>query len=199
LQGTASKIWAHDMFAASQKPWSRRFFLKWSLMTMAAVQFPLDVLANIPEFRSAERSLYLYNIHTGEHFREIYWADGEYLTESLDTANKFMRDYRTGDIKPIDIAVLNLIHTIQSTLDVKGPLQVISGYRSKKTNNLLIRKGRSVARNSYHLKGKAVDIYHPCVSLRQLRRIAIKLKGGGVGYYPRNHFVHVDTGPIRYW
>lgn len=165
----------------------------------AALQLPVKALAKIPECRTNERKLFLYNIHTGEYFRDVYWADGAYLGESLETINRFMRDYRTGEVKKIDARLLDLVHTIQTSVEVKEPFQVVSGYRSHKTNDLLIKEGRQVARNSFHIKGKAVDIYQPCVSLRKLRRLAMKLKVGGVGYYPRHHFIHVDTGPVRYW
>jgi uncharacterized protein YcbK (DUF882 family) len=187
------------MVTVIQKPWSRRSFLKWSIMMAVALQLPVETLAKIPECKTVERKLSLYNIHTGEYFHDIYWADGAYLGESLETINRFMRDYRTGEIKEIDIRLLDLIHTIQGSIEVTNPFEVVSGYRSHTTNKLLIKEGRQVAQNSFHIKGKAVDIYQPCVSLRQLRRLAMKLKVGGVGYYPQHHFLHVDTGPVRYW
>lgn len=182
-----------------QRPWSRRSFLKWSLMMAAAVQLPMEVLAKIPEGHTGERKLSLYNIHTGEQFNDIYWADGAYLGESLETIDRFMRDYRTGEVKEIDIKLLDLIHSIQTAAEVKEPFRIVSGYRSDKTNDLLIRQGRQVARNSFHIKGKAIDICQPCMSLSKLRKLAMKLRVGGVGYYPQHHFVHVDTGPLRYW
>ncbi len=194
-----SKIWTPDTVAAIQRPLSRRSFLKWSITAAVALQLPVETLAKIPECRTMERKLSLYNINTGEYFSDVYWADGAYLGESLEGINRFMRDYRTGEVREIDISLLDLVHTIQKTVDVKEPFRVISGYRSHKTNDMLIRQGHQVARNSFHIKGKAVDIYQPCVSLRKLRRLAMKLRVGGVGYYPQQHFIHVDTGPIRYW
>jgi uncharacterized protein YcbK (DUF882 family) len=168
-------------------------------MMAAAVQLPMEVLAKIPDGHTGERKLSLYNIHTGEQFNDIYWADGAYLGESLETIDRFMRDYRTGEVKEIDIKLLDLIHSIQTAAEVKEPFRVVSGYRSDKTNDLLIRQGRQVARKSFHIKGKAIDICQPCMSLSKLRKLAMKLRVGGVGYYPQHHFVHVDTGPLRYW
>jgi uncharacterized protein YcbK (DUF882 family) len=191
------------MVRAIQRPWSRRSFLKWSIIMAAALQVPFEALAKIPakvpEYPTDERKLSLYNIHTGEYFYDIYWADGAYLGESLEAINRFMRDHRTDEIKEIDIRLLDLVHAIQTSIGGQEPFQVISGYRSHKTNDLLIKQGRQVARNSFHIKGKAVDIYQPCISLGKLRKLAMKSKVGGVGYYPRHHFIHVDTGPVRYW
>ena len=199
MQSRTSKIWTTDIVTAMQRSWSRRSFLKWSIMMVMASQLPVEALAKISECRTGERKLSLYNIHTGEYFHDIYWADGAYLWKSLETINRFMRDYRTGEVKGIDIRLLDLVHTIQTSVKAREPCQVISGYRSHKTNDLLIKQGHQVARNSFHVKGKAVDIHQPGVPLRQLRRLAVKLKVGGVGYYPQCRFIHVDTGPARYW
>jgi len=172
-------------------------------MMAVALQVPVEALAKIParisECPAGERKLSLYNIHTGEYFYGTYWADGAYLGESLKIINRFMRDYRTDEIRDIDIRLLDLVYTIQRSIGGEEPFQVISGYRSHKTNDLLLKQGHQVARNSFHIKGQAVDIYQPCIPLKELRKLAMQSKVGGVGYYPRHNFIHVDTGPVRYW
>ena len=110
-----------------------------------------------------------------------------------------MRDTRTDDTSPIDPHLLDLIYLISIKLKSKDPVQVISGYRSQKTNDLLLKRDKSVAKNSYHLKRQAADIRIPGIKSSALRRAAYELKKGGVGYYPRHRFVHIDVGPVRYW
>jgi uncharacterized protein YcbK (DUF882 family) len=110
-----------------------------------------------------------------------------------------MRDRLTGEIKPIDTGLLDLLHAIGTHLEVHRPLHVISGYRSPSTNTLLRKRGKPAAKNSYHLHGKAADIRIPGCQLSALRGVSVQLKGGGVGYYSQSRFLHVDVGPIRYW
>lgn len=156
---------------------------------------------------SQVKSLAFHNIHTGEDFRGAYWADGCYRNDALADIARVLRDYRTGEIKPIDTRLLNLLHRLagrladhpEERLPLEAPFQVISGYRSARTNALLRRRGYGVARNSLHLTGQAVDIRMPGVPLAELRRVAMSLRGGGVGYYPASNFAHIDVGPIRYW
>jgi uncharacterized protein YcbK (DUF882 family) len=117
----------------------------------------------------------------------------------LDDLNYILRDHRTGEIKPIATQLLDLIHALSEKLCARRPFHIISGYRCQATNDLLRRRGRGVARNSLHLQGKAVDIRLPGCDLSVLRESAMGLRGGGVGYYPRPSFVHVDIGTVRYW
>jgi uncharacterized protein YcbK (DUF882 family) len=148
---------------------------------------------------ATERSLSLHNTHTGESLRVVYWVQGEYFPGALDDLNHILRDHRTGEIKPIDTQLLDLLHALSEKLCARNPFHIISGYRSQVTNDLLLRRGRGVDRNSLHIQGKAVDIHLPGCELPVLRETAIGLRGGGVGYYPRPNFVHVDIGPVRYW
>ena len=147
----------------------------------------------------AERSLSFYNIHTGESLKTVYWADGWYVEEGLNEIDRHLRDYRTGQIKQIDLRLLNLLHDLRGVLDTGQPYSVISGYRSPETNALLARHTTGVAPNSYHIRGMAIDIRVPGRYTEDIRWMAIGLRGGGVGYYPESDFVHVDVGPVRDW
>ena len=149
--------------------------------------------------RKQERQLAFRHLHTGEHEKIIYWAGGEYLSDNLRQLNYLLRDHRTGDSVQIDKNLLDLLYKLQISLGEPGEFQIISAYRSPKTNKLLRSKSGGVAKRSLHMQGKAVDIRLPGVKLKNLHNAAIALRSGGVGYYPKSNFVHIDTGRVRYW
>ena len=113
--------------------------------------------------------------------------------------DKHLRDFRTGDVHRIDARLLDLLSLVHSELETSIPFHVISGYRSPLTNRQLRRAGRHVASNSFHTSGMAIDVRVPGRDPGKLRRIALRQKSGGVGFYPRLGFVHLDVGPVRYW
>lgn len=178
---------------------SRRSFLKWGTIAATAGLVPRAALAKASRFLAAERKISLYNMHTGEQLTVPYCVKGEYMPDALTEINHILRDHRTDDIRPIDTRLLDLLHALSVNLSATTPFHVVSGYRSPKTNQLLRKKSRGVSKNSLHMYGRAIDIYLPCCRLDKLRQMATVLKVGGVGYYPKSHFVHVDTGKIRYW
>ena len=178
---------------------SRRTFLTAGLVTTAACLFPHKTAAAVAKIFVPERRLFLHNIHTGESMRALYWNEGTYVPEALDEINYLLRDYRTGEVKEIDTDLLDLLFALRRKLGSKGPFEVISGYRSPETNALLRSRSKGVAKHSLHIRGKAVDIRLPNYALKTLRRAAVDLRRGGVGYYPSSDFVHVDVGRIRYW
>ncbi len=139
-----------------------------------------------------ERSLHLHNTHTGEFFKDVYWAEGEFVNESLGRIDKVLCDHRTGETINMNKDLLNLLNTLTNQFGVTKALDVFSGFRSPKTNEKLRRQKRGVAKHSKHLTGHAVDFRIPGVRLTDLRNAARKLKAGGVGFYPRSGFVHVD-------
>jgi uncharacterized protein YcbK (DUF882 family) len=147
----------------------------------------------------APRKLAFYNLHTGEAFTATYWAGGHYIADQLRSIDRVLRDFRTGDIAPIDPDSLDLLHLLQRKLESNQQFHVISGYRSPKTNDMLHRASDGVASNSLHTVGKAIDIRIPGRSLADVRREALALRSGGVGYYPKSDFVHVDVGRVRSW
>lgn len=187
--------------AAFFEPCSRRSFLKTTLLAAAILHIPRPVLSAVTTAPSSQKDcfLYIYNTHTGEFFKDVYRSRGIYLPESLEMLNRILRDYRTGEVTRIDPELFDLLHAIQSGVQTKEAYHVVSAYRTRETNEYLRKIGRKVARNSLHIAGKAVDVYLPDVALSTLRKKAVQLRSGGVGYYRRNHFVHIDTGNIRYW
>ena len=110
-----------------------------------------------------------------------------------------MRDHRTGEIKPVDPNLLDLLHRIVMEEKSRSPISIISGYRSPSTNAALRKVTAGVAEKSLHMEGRAIDIRIPGYQTTALRQLAINLKGGGVGYYPESDFIHLDTGPVKVW
>ena len=145
------------------------------------------------------RTLAFRHLHTEEVVRATYWADGAWQLDGLREINYVLRDFRTGEVADMDTRLLELLHGLSAKLESDQPFEVISGYRSPKTNADLASRSKGVARRSLHMRGMAVDIRLPETSLAGLRRAAMDLRGGGVGYYPGSNFVHVDTGSVRYW
>ena len=145
------------------------------------------------------RSLAFENLHTGETLRTVYWEQGRYLNQALRDIEYLLRDFRTGQQHPIDVALLDLLHSMRRQLDCTRPIQLISGYRSPATNAALRARSHGVARSSLHMQGMASDIRIPGRDLRHVRDIAWSLGRGGVGFYPRSNFVHVDVGAVRRW
>lgn len=177
---------------------SRRNFMKLGILAAAAsAAFPLTASARTHAF--PERSLAFYNIHTGERLQVAYWADGNYHAGALDEINYLLRDYRAGQVKAIAPGLLDLLHSVNRVLESPQPFHVVSGYRSSATNAMLAERSTGVAKHSLHMEGKAIDIFLPDRSLKDLHRVALALGKGGVGYYPKSDFVHMDIGRVRSW
>jgi uncharacterized protein YcbK (DUF882 family) len=174
---------------------TRRNFLKTTVAAAATLLVPTAFA--LPT--TGERQLKFYNLHTGEHLKATYWADGVYVADEMNAINHILRDFRTGDIKSIDPHLMEVLYQLQHRVEQKGAFHVISGYRSPKTNEKLHRLGNGVATHSLHMRGKAIDIRLPGVELKHLRQAALSLHSGGVGYYPKSNFIHVDTGRPRFW
>jgi len=147
----------------------------------------------------APRSVSLYNVHTGEWLRTVYWADGHYIREAVRDINWILRDHDTDEIRPMNAGVLDLLGMLRDRLDTSDPFLVVCGYRSPATNHRLWLEHAGVAKHSYHIKGMAIDLRSEGRTIEQIRDAALSLRCGGVGYYPRSGFVHVDCGPVRQW
>lgn len=145
------------------------------------------------------RRLIFHHLHTGEKLSRVYWADGEYLSGPLEEIAWLCRDFRTGEVHRIDRKTLDMVFRVRQVLETSKPVEIISAYRSPKTNAALAARSSGVARRSFHMQGKAIDIRIPGISSRLVSKAAISLKSGGVGLYSRSDFVHVDTGPRRRW
>jgi uncharacterized protein YcbK (DUF882 family) len=174
----------------------RRRLLGWSF----AAGYGLLVLGvKMATAAATARRLAFHNLHTGESLSSVYWEDGRYLADALAEIDHVLRDFRTGEVHRIDPALLDLVHRLGVALGSAQPFHVISGYRSPETNAMLASKSGGVAKNSYHVKGMAIDLRLPDRRLEDLRAAALALAGGGVGYYPKSDFIHMDTGPVRAW
>ncbi|MGC2202929.1 MAG: DUF882 domain-containing protein [Stellaceae bacterium] len=169
------------------------------LLGAAVAVTTVGLVKSAPALSYAPRSVSLYNTHTGEWLRTVYWADGHYIREAVRDINWILRDHHTDEMRPIDAGVLDVLGMMRERLDTSDPFLVVSGYRSPITNTRMYFHGEGVAKHSYHVKGMAIDLRSETRSLPQLRAAAMSLECGGVGYYPRANFVHVDCGPIRHW
>jgi uncharacterized protein YcbK (DUF882 family) len=174
----------------------RRSVLRYGLAGLAGITAN-PAIAALESVR--ERKLALHNLHTGETIRTTFWTDGMFQIDALRDIDFVLRDFRTGDIEVIDPQLLVLLHKISQRIGKDEPFDVISGYRSPKTNARLASNSNGVAKHSLHMQGMAVDICLPGMKLAHLRDAAKSLKAGGVGYYPKSNFIHIDTGKVRYW
>ena len=146
-----------------------------------------------------ERALQFFHTHTLKHLSIVYKRRGEFVPDALNEINAYLSDFRTGDVTEIDPQLLDLIYDLRETLGSKGTFEVISAYRSPKTNDMLRSRSSGVAKNSQHVLGKAIDVRLTDIELPKLRDTAIAMQRGGVGYYSRSNFVHIDTGRVRRW
>jgi uncharacterized protein YcbK (DUF882 family) len=176
---------------------NRRRFVGRSLAATGGLLLPAPMVAAAEQSEAREASF--YNTHTGESLTALYWEGGHYLAPRLTEINYVLRDFRTGDVHTIDPNLVDLVRRLCLAMAYDGPVHVISGYRSPKTNAMLASRSSKVAKNSYHMKGMAIDLRLPGRRLEDVRAAAMSLRGGGVGFYPEPQFVHLDTGPVRAW
>ena len=184
---------------------SRRSFLKTATGCAALAVLPSPAFAQSKPLATSvidlhgERRLYIKVQHSGEIFDGTFRNDVFANTGALAQIDILMRDWRRDEVVQIDRSLIDLLANVQSQIGYHEPLTLISCYRSRKTNEMLRRRSRAVAKNSYHVKGMAVDLRIDGVSTKKLRNISRPFKAGGIGYYPRKNFVHLDTGPLRSW
>ena len=156
----------------------------------------------IPEPFSAapQRKLELVHIHTKERLETVYWDDGVYRQDAMRAIDVLLRDWRRQRARPIDPALLDQLWFLQEAVGVRGPINVVCGYRTPETNAMLRRLTTGVAKNSLHVEGMAIDLRLPGCPTASLHEAALRLgRRGGVGYYPDSNFLHLDTGPVRDW
>lgn len=185
----------------SHTHWNRRSFLK------ASLAGALFLFSHNPAFsmliepdRLPQGKLTLFNTHSKERLTVIYRnPQGEYDPEALTAINRVLRCHYTQEVAQMDIRVIEYLNQVDKELGGDNEIHIISGYRSPAYNSLLRREGRHVAKNSYHMKARAIDVSFPHVGLEKVRRSALQLKFGGVGYYPGAGFVHIDSGAFRTW
>jgi len=147
----------------------------------------------------SEKRLSFYHTHTQKTLEIAYAFGDQYIDSALDEINEFLGDFRTGDAAAIDRELLDFVYAVRQALGSTQTFEVISAYRSPATNEMLRASGDGVARNSQHLLAKAIDVRLRGTDTMQLRNAAIAMKRGGVGYYEKSDFVHLDTGRVRTW
>ena len=152
-----------------------------------------------PAAADNHRSLSFHHTHTGEQLTVVYWQDGVYLNTALAEINHFLRDFRTDEAATMDPELLDLLHTVYQRTGSQGHFEVISAYRSPRTNEMLRANSTGVAKKSQHLLGKAIDVRLTDVPISELRSVAYELQRGGIGFYKASNFVHLDTGRFRTW
>jgi uncharacterized protein YcbK (DUF882 family) len=187
----------HDETTDSSPLLGRRRLL--SLGFAAAATSMMVPAAFASQAPSGDRTLSFYNTHTDEKLTATYLRGTNFDKGALRDINHILRDFRTGDVFPIDLKLLDLLTELHQKTGSKKPFQIISGYRSPKTNKMLNAESSGVAKRSMHLDGKAIDIRLADVKLHYLKAAAVEMKRGGVGMYTVSNFVHVDTGRVRYW
>lgn len=183
---------------ASSTQISRRNVLRASIGGLITAAAPSAVLGAVRPPQTV-RALAFNHLHTGEILSVPYWENGGYLTDALAEIDTVLRDFRTGEKIRMDTGLLDFMFRLRAELQSDEAFQIISAYRSPKTNARLAARSRNVSRRSYHMDGMAIDIRLPGRRLRDVRHAALNLKLGGVGYYPRSNFVHIDTGRVRFW
>ena len=168
-----------------------------SLAIPALAQVASPALVGIKD--TGCRTLALQALNTGEKLKVDYWVDGDYVQDALSGIDRVLRDHRSGEVHRIEPKLLDQLNDLQSRLELSSGFQVISGYRSPATNAKLHEKSSGVASKSLHMLGHAIDIRVPGCALDRLHQTALAMKAGGVGYYPKSNFVHVDIGRVRHW
>ncbi len=176
---------------------SRRNLLRCSAAALTSAVLPqvIQASSNI----TSDRTLDFINLHTNEKLSCCYWSNGTYELHSLTEINYILRDHRAEEIYEIDHSLLDLLYMLRETSGSQAPFHIISAYRSPKTNERLRSGSSGVAKRSLHMQGKAIDIRLPDIELTQLRDTAVALQAGGVGYYAKSNFLHVDIGRPRTW
>jgi uncharacterized protein YcbK (DUF882 family) len=177
---------------------TRRMALKAGLGLVAAVATPMPAWARILA-KKPNRELSFLNLHTGERLKAEYFHNGQYVPSAMHAVSVLLRDHHNNKIHPIDPYLLDLAHLLHANVASATPINVVCGYRSPETNAMMHEVSAGAAVHSMHIQGKAIDIRLPGTRLSSLRKAALALRQGGVGYYPEDNFVHIDTGKVRHW
>ena len=168
-----------------------------SLMALSGARLQAG---DVSSERGQEHALRLYNTHTGERLEIVFRRGEEYIPGSLAKLDYFLRDHNTGDVRHFDPRLYDILADLTSSVGhPNGEIDIVCGYRTPSTNESLRAHTTGVAKNSLHIQAEAIDLRMPGVDTLTLRRAALALRRGGVGYYPHSDFIHVDTGRVRQW
>jgi len=181
--------------------WTRRRLIQTAIASGAGLSISGLALATeaVSETPLPERYLELHNTHTSETVSVIYRRGEEYNARAIASLRNVMRDHRNGESHDIDAALYDQLFDLATVAGCDARFEIISGYRSPASNSKMAAASRGVAKNSLHLQGRAIDVrLHGC-TCADLRDLALAAARGGVGYYHRSDFVHLDTGRFRTW
>jgi uncharacterized protein YcbK (DUF882 family) len=178
---------------------SRRSFLKSGLTLSMAALISTGVKPALAMPSGGAYSVSFRNSHTGESFSGVYRVGDKYLPDAFERINYVMRDFRANEVFPMDPRAIDIIAAVHRYTGSTNPYSIISGYRSPHTNAMLRSNSRGVAKRSLHMSGQAIDVRLEGVNTKHIREIATNLRAGGVGYYSRQQFVHMDSGTFRTW
>lgn len=175
----------------------RRSFLFWGAGAAALlIVRPDKASAAVDRYRT----LTLHSRWSNEVFHGPYYEKGRYLPDALAEINHLFRDRHNQAVTKIDIRLLDLLNGFAAKANYTNSLEIVCGYRSRSTNNALLHEGQRVAKDSLHILGRAVDVrFGKELPLKQARQVALALQAGGVGYYRKQKFLHLDVGPVRSW
>lgn len=199
------RLQTQSMDALVKRSVGRRQLLRWLAVGPAALslalreQLALADALQLDRLALAPRELSMRNLHTAERIQVRYFDDGRYLPDALNQLNHLLRDHRSGEAANMDPRLFDQLHTLASGARCVPEYEIISGYRSPATNEKLRETSEGVARQSLHTQARAIDVRLSRVSCSRLRELAIGLQLGGVGYYAKSDFVHLDTGRVRTW
>lgn len=168
------------------------------MLAGAPVVRAVESLTNTPALH-IPRSLSLVSTHTGEHVETCYFEEGQYCSDGLAQLDRVLRDHRSGEVAAMDPKLFDQLHALAARAGCKPHFQIISGYRSPATNEKLRKVSTGVATRSLHMGGRAIDVRLPGCSTSKLRDYALQMRAGGVGYYAKSDFLHLDTGRVRSW
>jgi uncharacterized protein YcbK (DUF882 family) len=147
-----------------------------------------------------ERQIALVNTHTRETVEVVFKRGEQYDAPALEALKKVLRDHRNGEMHDMDPRLYDLLHELAQAANREPHYEIISGYRSAESNNKMSsRPGSGVAKKSLHMQGRAIDVRLKNCPSSTLRDLALAAKKGGVGYYAKSDFVHIDTGSFRTW
>lgn len=153
-----------------------------------------------PSTAASEHTLRLYNTHTNEKIEIVYRRGDQYIQSALAKLDFFLRDHNTNEVRHFDPRLYDILSDLTVSVGHPGgELDIVCGYRTTSTNAALRAHTTGVAKNSLHIQAEAIDLRMPGVNTLKLRKAALALARGGVGYYPHSDFIHVDTGRVRQW
>jgi uncharacterized protein YcbK (DUF882 family) len=184
--------------------WTRRRWLQDIITGTAGLSLArfasAEDIAKAEAAKPVERAIELFNTHTSESLNIVYKRGDEFDAGALVRLNQLLRDHRNGEVHEMDPRLFDQLHDLAHSAHCDAHFEIISGFRSQESNDKMsARPGSGVAKKSLHMQGRALDVRLKGCSCSELRDLALAAKQGGVGYYQRSDFVHIDTGAFRTW